>query len=72
MYINLRHRPLGDQDREHIQLHNTIHLTLYINRLLAYSYEPGLIRFINLQPTYLRTERRDQHVEKYRHVRPRP
>ena len=70
MYINLRHRPLGDEDRT--LRHNTIHLTLYIKCLFAYSYEPGLIRFINLQPTYLRTERREQHVEKYRHVQPRP
>ena len=53
MYINLRHRPLRDEDRTHIQLHNTIHITLYIKRLFAYSYEPGLIRstIFNL-PTY--------------------
>jgi len=53
MYIDLSHRPLGDQDRTDIQLHNTIHLILYINRLFAYSYEPGQIRstIFNL-PTY--------------------
>jgi hypothetical protein len=49
MYINLRHGPLGHQNTTHNTLHNIIYLLPYT----AYSYEPGLIRSINLQLTYL-------------------
>jgi hypothetical protein len=41
MYINLRHRPLGDQNTT--ELHNTIHLTLYINRPYCLQYKQARI-----------------------------